>query len=65
MLMPADEFDGHISDIRCISGLSPLPLAVPSASKNHAGMLLILKLWMMHGGHTPLMDFPKHLLAFL
>jgi hypothetical protein len=64
MPMPADEFDGHISDIRCISGPNPLPLAMLSANKNHARMLLTLKLGMKHGDHTPLMDFPEHLLAF-
>jgi hypothetical protein len=64
MLMLVDEFGGHTSDICCTSGPNLLPPAVPSASKTHAEMLLTLELWMKRDVHTPLMDFPEHLLAF-
>jgi hypothetical protein len=58
MLMPADEFDGHTSDIHCTFGPSPLLLVMLSASKIHAGTLLTLGLWMKHGDHTPPDEFP-------
>jgi hypothetical protein len=57
-LMPADEFGAHTFDIRCTSGLNPLPPAMPSASKNRAGMPSTLELWMKHGDHTPPDEFP-------
>jgi hypothetical protein len=57
MLTPADESGGHIFDTHCTSGPSLLPLAVPSASKTHAEILLPPMLWMKRGDHTPPDEF--------